>query len=269
MPIDSIGHGSCLVRYLLTCRPRRAIVFIWGVSVFLSGSPSFAQRSANHLSYGVELAIRSGHADRGFIISDRLVMQPVTWVTSSIAEFSVWGNVPLAETTDGARPGILELEVTHRREWRRLTIGPAVRVYFYRDPLSPYSTRSIEGWLYLSFDAGPFRLFTNHSLDVLTYEGAYFVDAGLESARSISERVEIGGSFAAGWASWRFNDAWVGVAKSTLNRLTASGWLTAYLNSHFYIGPHVELSSIVDPDVRAAALRPTYVLVGLSVGGEF
>src|SRR3989442_8585067 len=54
-----------------------------------------------------------------------------------------------------------------------------------RSTLFPYTTlfrslsaerdRSLEGWLNLSYDVGPFRLFTRHSLDVLTYTGAYFV----------------------------------------------------------------------------------------------
>src|SRR5213593_4227610 len=56
------------------------------------------------MTYGVELALRSGHADRGFIINDRPVVQPVMWLSGSGAEFSAWSSFPLAETTDRARP---------------------------------------------------------------------------------------------------------------------------------------------------------------------
>jgi len=217
----------------------------------------------------LEIAFRSGHSDRGFLISDRPVVQPVAWLSAGGTDLSAWGNLPLSETTDGARPEILEIELTREHTWKRLTIAPAVRAYFYHDPLSPYNTRSIEGWLHLSFDTGPFSLFMTHSLDVETYQGAYFVDAGIKSEHSVSDRLEIGGSLGAGWASARFNDMWVGVARSALNRVSAEGWLTAHVNSRYYIAPHVEFSTLLDRDVRAAALRPGYVRVGLAVGGEF
>lgn len=229
--------------------------------------PAVAQEQ-RRVSYGVEIAFRSGHADRGFIINDRPVIQPVTWLSAGGTDVSVWSSLPLAETTDGARPGIVEIEAAHRHEWGPVTIGPSVRAFFYRDPLSPFSTRSIEGWLYLSYDAGPFRLFTHHSLDLQTYKGAYSVDAGIEADGHVAQRVELGGAVSAGWGSASFNDAWVGVATAALDRFEAKGWLTAYLTPHMYIGPHVEFSTLLDGRVRAAALRPTYVLFGFTLGGE-
>jgi len=236
-------------------------------------TPGFAQSAppapARPMSYGVEIAFRSGHADRGYLISDRPVVQPVMWVSRNGADFSVWGNVTLGRTTDGARPEILELELARTYEWGRLSIGPAARMYFYHDPLSPYSTRSLEGWLYLSFDTGPFRLFTHHSLDVLTSQGAYFADAGIESEREISERVTIAGSLGAGWASAMFNDAWFEVPKAGLNRAILRGTLTATLTPHVYLAPHLEWNTTLDRAVRASQRRPTYLLVGLTFGGEF
>jgi hypothetical protein len=221
------------------------------------------------ISYGLEIAFSSGHADRGFVLSDRPVVQPVLWLSGSGVEFSAWSSFTLGETTDGLSPQIVELELTREHEWRNLKVAPAIRMFLYHDALSSYSTRSIEGWLYLSYDAGPFRLFTNHSVDVLTYRGAYFGEAGIESERRVSPRIELGGSVAAGWASSRFNDAYAGVVKSALDRISVEGWLTAHVTPHFYIGPHVEFSAIVDRAVRAELTRPTYFFVRLTTGAEF
>jgi hypothetical protein len=221
------------------------------------------------ISYGVEIKFSTGHADRGFVISDRPVVQPVTWVSGGGASFSLWSNFTLAETTDGSRPQILEMELTREHESKNLSVAPAVRVFFYHDPLSTYSTRSIEGWLYLSYDAGPFRLFSNHSLDFLAYRGAYYGEAGIESERRVSERVEVGGSFGAGWASSTMNDLYADVAKSAFNRISVEGWLTAHVKPHLYIGPNFEFSTIVDHRVRAGLARPTFLLVRLITGGEF
>ena len=225
-------------------------------------SPALAQTS------GAEVALRSGHADRGFIISDRPVAQPVAWITGRIAEFSLWGNLPLAQNTDGSRPWIVEAELTRAHEWGRLRIVPAVRMFYYRDPLSIYNTQSVEGWLSLSYDAGRFRLFTHHSLDVWTYGGAYFGQAGLESEGRLSEHIEVGGLVGAGWASARFNEAYAGVARSAFDRVSVEAWLTVHPQPHFYITPHIEFSTIVNDAVRAQLARPTFVLVRLSTGVE-
>ena len=245
---------------------------LWPCAVWLAWfvSPALAQdaASAYGVSYGFELAVRSGQADRGFIISDRPVVQPATWVTWSGAELSVWTSVPLTPNGDGSRPQIVELELGRQQKWGKFTIAPAARMYFYRDALSRDRDRSLEGWLNLSYDIGAFRLFTNHSLDLQTYRGAYFVDAGVESEQRVTPSLEIGGSLGAGFGSARFNYEYAGVPLVALDRIRAASWLTAHLK-RFYVGAHVEYSSIVDRAVRAGAEQPTYVLVRLAVGGEF
>ena len=142
-------------------------------------------------------------------------------------------------------------------------------MFFYRDPLSIYSSRSSEGWLYLSYHAGPFRLFTNHSVDVLAYKGAYFGEAGIELERRVSQRVEVGGSFNTGWASSTFNDAYVGIEKSAFNLIGVEGWLRAYVTPHLYIGPSFQFNTIMDRAVRAELAQPTVFFVGLATGVEF
>lgn len=232
-------------------------------------APVVAQDTVR-VSYGLETAFRSGHADRGFLISDRPVFQPVAWVSGLGTEFSLWGNLALAYATDGSRPEIAEAELTHKFAWKSLTIEPAARMYVYHDAVSRASDRSLEAWLNLSNHLGPFTLFTNHSIDLLDYRGGYFGEAGVESSRKLSPGVEIGGSLGGGWANAKFNDYWAGVAKSAFNRISAEWWLTFYPEPHFYIGPQVEFSSIVDRTVRTGDLfTPTYFLFTLSSGVEF
>ena len=240
---------------LVTCAPAAAAAAV-------------AQDIPRPVSYGLEIAIRSGHADRGFIINDRPVVQPEMWLSGKGTEFSVWSNFALAQTTDGARPQIVELELTREQQWGKVTVAPAIRMFFYHDALSADRTRSLEGWLNLSYDVGPFSLFMHHSIDVLTYKGAYFVDAGIESEHHVSSSLEIGGSLGAGYGSARFNDAYADIAIRALDRVSAETWLTVYMK-HFYVGPHFEFSSIVDRAVRSGTPRPTYLLVRLSIGGEF
>jgi hypothetical protein len=234
-----------------------------------SRNPPDEKRSEKPVSYGVGVELGSGHADRGLVISDRPVVHVFAWVSGSVAALSAWSNITLGETTDGSRPQILEMEVTRGHEWRNLTIEPAIRMFFYRDPLSIDSSRSIESWLYLSYHAGPFRLFTNQSVDVLAYKGAYFEEAGIAFERRLSPRVEVGGSFKTGWASSTFNDVYVGIDKSALNLSGVEGWLTFHAKPHLYIRPSFEFSTTVNRAVRAELAHPTLFFMGLVTGVEF
>jgi hypothetical protein len=236
-----------------------------------SPNPPEEKRSESErpVSYGAEIALRSGYAYRGLVISDRPVVQAVTWVSGSVAAFSVWSNITLGETTDGSRPQILEMELTRAHEWRNFTIEPAVRVFFYRDPISIYTSRSIESWLYLSYHMGPFRLFANQSFDVLAYKGAYFGETGIAFERRVSPKIEVGGSFNTGWASSTFNHAYIGIDKSALNMTGVEGWLTVYVKPRLYIGPYFQFSTTVDRAVRTELAQPTLFFFGLSTGVEF
>lgn len=237
----------------------------------MSPNPPEAKRSENDrpVAYGVEIALSSAHADRGVVLNDRPVVQPVMWVSGSVAAFSVWTSIPLAESTDGSRSQILDMELTHAHAWKNLTIEPAIRMFFYRDPVRVDSSRSIEGWLSLSYQAGPFRLFTNQSVDVLAYKGAYFGEAGIALDRRVSPRVEIGGSLNAGWASTAFNHAYIGIEKSSFNLTGVESWLTVHVKPHLYLGPHFQFTTTVDRAVRAELAQPTFFHVALATGVEF
>ena len=245
------------------------VVLVWCAPA-IAQDTSVAPAALRTITYGVETAFRSGHADRGFLISDRSVFQPVVWVSGRGTEFSLWGNLALADATDGSRPEIVEAELNHKYAWKSFSMAPAARMYFYYDRASRSTGRSLEAWLNLSNHLGPFTLFTNHSVDLLDYRGGYFGEAGVESERKVSPSVEIGGSLGGGWANSKFNNYWAGVAKSAFDRVSAEAWITLYAMPHFYIAPHVEFSSIVDRDVRAGDLfTPTYSLFRLTTGVEF
>ena len=66
-------------------------------------------------------------------------------------KFSLWSNFTLAKTMDGSRPQILEIELPREHKWRKLTIAPAITMFFnlaYADIAKSALNRiSVEGWL--------------------------------------------------------------------------------------------------------------------------
>jgi hypothetical protein len=126
-----------------------------------------------------------------------------------------------------------------------------------------------KGSIKLSYPAGPIRLFTSHSFDVLTHKGAYFGEAGVELARRLSEKNELGISLDTGWASSTFNQAYVGVNKSAFSLVGLECSWTHHLKSRFYPRPHFEFTSVVDQQVRASLSHPNFFTFGLALGVEF
>src|SRR5437899_10978435 len=177
-------------------------------------SPAFAQEPTQppqqelpeqpKFGWGVENDFRSSHVWRGLVLSDQPVLQPEAWISVSRFTFDAWSNLTLRNTTEGTRPRIAELTLSYERDWKKLRIEPTLEAYFYRDPLNTESSNSMESSLRVSYPAGPVRVFTAHSFDVLAYRGAYFGEAGIDYEKRLSENAELEITFRTGWASAKF-----------------------------------------------------------------
>jgi len=232
-------------------------------------APPPASTPERPLSYGLEIDFRSGYADRGILISDRPVVQAIPWLSGPAGRVALWTNVALDETSDNSRPQILEVDLSHEQHWGRLSVVPEIEIYEYRDPVSADRSRSIESWVYVSYRANPVRIFTNHSVDVAEYRGAYFGEAGIEVNREVSRTIEIGTSISGGWGSRTFNEEFFDVDRAAFNLVRVEGWLTTYLTRSFYVASHFQINQFLDRALRAAVARPTMVFVGLAMGVEF
>jgi outer membrane scaffolding protein for murein synthesis (MipA/OmpV family) len=124
----------------------------------------------------------------------------------------------------------------------------------------------MEGSLKLSYPAGPLRIFTTHSFDVLAYRGSYFGEAGVEYEKQVAKSIEFATSIRSGWASAKFNDVYIGVNKSAFNYVGVEGSFTYYLGQRMYFRPHVEFSSITDRMLRGQLAPANIVNFGLAFG---
>ena len=220
------------------------------------------------IKWGVENDFSSGHVWRGLVVSDQPVVQPDAWISVSGFTFEVWGNLTLSNTSEGTRPRVTELTLTYERDWKKLTIEPALETSFYRDPLAVEASTSTEASLKLSYPVGPVRVFTMHSFDVLA-KGAYFGETGIACERQISKRASFEAALHAGWASSKFNDAYVGVSKPAFNFIGVEGSFHYYVRPHLYFEPHFGFSTITDGRLRGALLKPTFFTFGLATGVNF
>jgi len=254
---------------------RTVFFMLLTLSVVLEGMCGFAQDlpagagENRGLSYGLETDFNSGYVWRGIAFSNQPTMQPSLWVERSGLTFTVWRNVVLGRGPDVEDLRETDLNLTYSRHWKRLTIEPALDAYLPQPSPGVDDPNTMEGSLKLSHPAGPLSVFTTHSFDVLAYRGAYFGEAGMSYERHVNKKLGFDLTLRSGWASSKFNNAFIGLDKPAFNFVGAEGSLTYYLKSKVYIQPHIEFSDIVDRGLRPLLPWPTFINFGLAMGMEF
>lgn len=105
--------------------------------------------------------------------------------------------------------------------------------------------------------------------------GAYYGEVGAvghyrwHGRKSAHWSVAIEGGVSIALASDRFNDAYWGVSKTTVDMLGFNAAITYYPERHFYLRPHLEIAALPDLDLRAAAESPDTWVIGQAVGFDF
>jgi hypothetical protein len=213
------------------------------------------------VSGGVETDASSRYVWRAIDQGTGPVLQPSIWGSVSNLTLSLWGSV--------AATGLTELDPTlsYSAEWRGFSFEPSFACYVFPTESDPFGTAE------LSFNAarplGPIEVFTDHSLDVVGYPGAYYGDIGLSFEHELASSLSGGASACVGWASAQFNEECLGVRRGALNSAEAEASLTWSPFELLYLRPHVAFSSLLDGGLRAATERPWNVAAGLAVGREF
>ena len=237
-------------------------VLVLGVTLLLG-----ADTEAGHpFNWGGELAGNSRYVWRGILLDDRPVIQPSVWFSARDFTLSVWSNFALAHPA-GLGLNETDLGLSYSRELAGISFEPAFQVYLY--PNQPDAPPSGELNLALARPFGPVTVSTGHALDVLRYPGSYFGDLGLAYERELAPNLVLGLESDLGWASARFNEVNLGVARAALDFVSGAlslDWQPAGL---FSCRPHVGLSRVLDAGLRQAADVPTPVVFGVAVAKEF
>ena len=222
--------------------------------------------------YGAETNFSSGYVWRGILLNQGPVMQPSIWISRYGLTLSAWRNLALARTEDGEHLNVTSLTLEYGRDWKRLTIEPAIETYLtrrYEATDDSDEPTTMEGSVKLSYPVGPLRLFTVHAFDILVYRGWYFGGAGVSYKGYVTKRAKLAVSIYSGWASSKFNDVNIGINRRAFNLIGAEGAITYHLRPYLYFRPHLELNNIVNRRLRGELSAPTVLSGGFALGVEF
>ncbi|HSE84271.1 MAG TPA: hypothetical protein VLB01_06965 [Thermodesulfobacteriota bacterium] len=244
-----------------------ALITLIPVNGFSEEGADYLQGGGQIFNFGTEIDFNSRYVWRGIALSEGAVMQPSVWVSAFNFTFYIWGNFVLNDEPNQGEFNEVELILYYSRGWGNITFEPFIVYYVYPNQEDVPSTAEFTLSLYYSL--GSFNVFTSHTFDFVEYKGSYFGDAGLSYERQLSPSLTLEASGSLGWASSEFNSVNIGLSKNALNFAGANLSLTYYPNGFLYIRPHVELSAIVDGELRDQLEDPTILNAGVAIGLEF
>ncbi len=224
------------------------------------------QGTSSKVTYGVETDFNSRYVFRGLAYSQGTVNQSTAWVAVSGFTFYAWGNFVLNREPQHGEFSEIDIGVSYKREWKKLTVEPAFDYYFYRTPAPVKAPPTGEASLKISYPIGPTSIYAKQIFDIGSYRGAYFGEAGVAYEHKLNRKTTAQTTFGLGWASSKFNEAYVGVPKRAFNLIGAEFSVTYAPNSRFYLRPHFEFTRIADGQLRRYLNSPTIGNFGLALG---
>jgi hypothetical protein len=217
---------------------------------------------------GIESNVSARYVFRGVAYSPGPVSQYTAWIEVAGFTFYGWGNLLLQQDPRQQSLSEIDFGASYVFDVGRLTLEPGFDGYVYRlaSPLS--SPPTAETSIRVSGAIGPVDVFTKQILDIGSLRGAYFGEAGLETERAVDRgrKAVMSGSMTLGWASRRFNEAYIGIAKQGLDYVGLGIALTYSPNARFYLKSHLMLTRVVDPQLRLHVSSPDVANFGISVG---
>ncbi|MGE0460600.1 MAG: hypothetical protein AB7Q16_04455 [Vicinamibacterales bacterium] len=232
--------------------------------------PAADVRPAPAPEVGVETDVGSVYVFRGLVYSDGPVTQSKAWLSVGGLYLYAWINVAVPAAHLARNLDEVDLGASYTFERGNFTVAPAIDCYLYRlsdaEATEGVAARTAEVSVMVSYARGGAVLSTRHAVDAGSHRGAYFGELGASYDRAVGARTELGVSARMGWASARFNRAYVGPAPAGVELVGAGVSITRRFGKHLYVRPHADITTVPDAGLRAHLPRPTNGIVGLVVG---
>ena len=225
------------------------------------------QEPEETISFGAEADLNRSYIWRGIKFNEGFLVQPSAWVSSYGLTFTTWANVVVSDNDPLVQTGLNEMDLIleYGIAARNLELVPSFTYYHYPEDQS-FNTGELA--IKAILPIGPVSLCTDQIVYVMEYRGAYFGDLGIEYEREIIPGLSFSSCLCLRWASAKFNENYIGLAKNAFNSADFGISFPYYLTGSLYLAPHVELISILDEELKDYLDRSP-VNFGLRAGYEF
>ena len=200
------------------------------------------------LTFGCDADFNSKYVWKGIVINDKPVIQPVVWLSAYDVTLSIFGNFVQDNEANRGKFNEFDFTVCYSRQFMNFTIEPSFE--FYTFPNQDESPDTVMGILKVSYPVGPVNIFMSHATDLVNYSPASFSEAGCGTDYDINDRVSASALAYIGAGSSKFNETYTGLTKDAVNLAGMNFSITYNAAKYFYLRPHVEITSIIDSDLR-------------------
>ncbi len=219
------------------------------------------------LFVGGEVELPSRYAWRGLALSDGPALQPSVWVGAFGVTAWSWANLHLGAATAADPTWEADAGLRYDYEWDGLAVGGGFQLYAYPGVEDAPTTGELT--VELTVPRGPLTLATRHFVDVIEYPGAYFGELSLSLGHEPADGWSMEWSFALGWGSARFNEAYLGPATDALNVATGGVVVEWWPLELLYLRARLETSALLEAELREAVGEPVLFVAALAVGAEW
>ena len=226
-------------------------------------------RIASAQSAGADVDVVSRYVWRGVPYSEDVAVQPSIWGSVDQWTMSFWSNLVAGDRIDRGRFNHLFVMATYSEDVGPFTIEPGLQAYYTKAVGPIEAVTTAEAIVRLSTNVGAIQLFTDHTVDLHTYRGAYIGDAGIGFERRLNTRFEAGAKLLVSWATARYNSAFAGVATRAINYASLNGRVAIRINDRWSLRPHAEWQPILDRDLQDAFHATRFVTAGIVLSTTF
>jgi hypothetical protein len=212
---------------------------------------------------GVDCDVNSLYIWRGLALSQGEVIQPSAYITMHNITATVWSNYEIAPEFAAPHHNETDLTLSYNGQWRKLEWEPSIQAFLY--PRNVDAPNTAEAVLKLRYPLRSIGIFTRHSFDIISYQGSYFGEAGVDWKRKLRHNLEISASAGAGWGGTRFNETFFGLSKTALNLVSLDIALEWQITKNLSVRPHAGWSSLISHPLRELVSKPDLRVAGLAM----
>jgi len=219
------------------------------------------------ITYGAESDFNSRFVWREMVLDERSVSKNSIWLEAYGVNLELWNNVTLSYAADRSRLRSSGLDISYEREWKKFKLEPEIEVYRWQD--DPGFTNTMECSIRFEYQTRFVQIFSEHAVDVIANRGGYYGEGGLRFKKEAGRKTQGALEVASGFASRKFNDFNVDVAKPALNFIRAEIAVTHNLTPHLYVRPHFDFIHVPDRQIREKLGVRNVGTFGIAVGFDF
>ena len=225
-----------------------------------TANPADDERSGTVVSVRIDFLSR--YVWRGLAWSRGPVLQPSVSVEQGPFSVTGWANVGL-DRRDGSSLNEVDLILSHQASTGKLEIESCLQFFAYPDQEDSPGTG--EAVVSVYYPVGPLTAYLSHAADFIHYRGAHYTEIGLAHAHELGACTTLNVTAGVSAGSRKFNDVYVGVARSAWNVVSLEVALEHGLSPGWKLRSSLAVTELLDCDLRASGVDRRLMVIGFGI----